>query len=184
MAQGLNPKQEAFVSAYIGDAKGNATEAARIARYAEPNVQGPRLLVNVRIQDRIADYRTKIEAEGLASQQNRIDAYNRRWRLLEQIRDERSKDDWLADVPGGSTGFVVKQLKTVKHQYIPEPNDEDGKSSSMMIETWESAVDTGFLKEFRELEKQAAHDLGQWTEKREVTGKDGAPFKFILEVIE
>lgn len=115
----------------------------------------------------------KIKAEGIANKQNRIDAYNRRWQYLEQIRQARADDEWLADVPGGKTGLVVKQLKTVKHQYIPDPDDEDGKPSSMVVEMWESAVDTGLLREWRELEKQAAQDVGQWTEKKEVTGKDG-----------
>lgn len=180
MAQ-LTAKQLMFVSAYVGAANGNATEAARIAGYAEPNKQGPRLLVNVGVAEHVAEFRSRIEAEGIANQQNRIDAYNKRWKLLEQIRKERSEDDFLSDVPGGSTGFVVKVLKNVKHQYIPDADDEDGKESAMVIETWESAVDTGFLKEFRELEKQAAQDLGQWTEKREITGHAGGPIE-ITEV--
>lgn len=130
---------------------------------------------------RVAHYKAEIAAavkrQGIANKQNRIDAYNRRWELLEQIRMERANDEWLSDAPGGKTGFVVKQLKTVKHHYVPDPDDEDGKPSTMMVETWESVVDTGFLREFRELEKQAAQDSGQWTEKREVTGKDGGPIE-------
>jgi len=39
-----------FVAYYLGKANGNATEAARMAGYAEPNTQGPRLLVNVGIR--------------------------------------------------------------------------------------------------------------------------------------
>jgi len=134
--------------------------------------------------DRVAFHRRelaeKIRQEGIANRQNRVDAYNKRWGLLEEIRVARSEDEWLADVPGGSTGLVVKQLKTVKHQYIPDPDDEDGKPSQMLVETWESAVDTGFLNEFRQLEKQAAQDLGQWTEKKEHTGKDGAPLTVVI----
>lgn len=184
MANGLTTKQEAFVAAYIGQAKGNATEAARLAGYegSEATLRsiGSENLTKPNIEARIAEYRARIEAEGLANQQNRIDAYNRRWKLLEQIRKERAEDEWLADVPGGKTGFVVKQLKTVKHQYIPDPDDEDGKPSQMIVETWESAVDTGLLRELRELEKQAAQDIGQWTEKREVTGKDGESFAIVF----
>lgn len=54
----LTLKQEAFVAAYLGQANGNATEAARIAGYAQPNQQGPRLLVNVGIASRV---RAKVE---------------------------------------------------------------------------------------------------------------------------
>ena len=35
MSTALTPKQQAFVLAYIGPAKGNATEAARMAGYSE-----------------------------------------------------------------------------------------------------------------------------------------------------
>ena len=185
MANGLSPKQEAFVSAYIGAAHGNATEAARIAGYQGTDAVlrsiASENLTKPNIQERIAEYRKRIEDEGIANQQNRIDAYNRRWKLLEQIRTERAGDEWLSDVPGGSTGFVVKQLKTVKHHYLPDPDDEDGKPSQMLVETWESAVDVGLLREWRELEKQAAQDIGQWTEKREVTGAGGGPIE-ITEV--
>lgn len=52
----LSTKQELFVAAYLGDAHGNATEAARMAGYKSPNVQGPRLLGNVGIAARISEH--------------------------------------------------------------------------------------------------------------------------------
>lgn len=52
----LTTKQEAFVAAYLGAAHGNATEAARMAGYKNPNVQGPRLLVNVGIAARVSQH--------------------------------------------------------------------------------------------------------------------------------
>ena len=39
----MTDKQLAFVNAYIGDAHFNATEAARLAKYANPNQQGWRI---------------------------------------------------------------------------------------------------------------------------------------------
>lgn len=48
---GLTPKQRVFVEHYL--ISWNATEAARQAGYAEPNKQGPRLLVNVGIAEAI-----------------------------------------------------------------------------------------------------------------------------------
>lgn len=44
----LSPPRQAFVEHYLRT--WNATEAARLAGYAAPNKQGPRLLVNVGIQ--------------------------------------------------------------------------------------------------------------------------------------
>lgn len=59
----LTPKQKAFAEHYA--ACGNATESARLAGYAEPNKQGPRLLVNVGV----AEY---IESLTKPAQQRRI----------------------------------------------------------------------------------------------------------------
>lgn len=44
---GLTERRRRFVEAFAGEAKGSATEAARIAGYAQPHSQGPRLLKNV-----------------------------------------------------------------------------------------------------------------------------------------
>lgn len=52
----LTLKQEAFIAAYLGAAKGNATEAARIAGYRQPQSQGSRLLKNVEIAARVSGY--------------------------------------------------------------------------------------------------------------------------------
>jgi phage terminase small subunit len=47
----LSNKQQIFVEEYL--TTWNATEAARRARYAHPNVQGSRLLVNISIAEEI-----------------------------------------------------------------------------------------------------------------------------------
>lgn len=56
----LTFKQEAFVAAYLGEAHGNATEAARIAGYKKPHPEGVRLLRNAtiaaRVQEQVAKY--------------------------------------------------------------------------------------------------------------------------------
>ena len=52
----LTLKQEAFIAAYLGAAKGNATEAARIAGYKHPNVQGAQNLAKPSIAARVADH--------------------------------------------------------------------------------------------------------------------------------
>jgi phage terminase small subunit len=53
----LTPKQEQFVSAYVGEARYNATKAAMLAGYSEATAysQGHRLLKNVEIAARIKD---------------------------------------------------------------------------------------------------------------------------------
>jgi phage terminase small subunit len=46
----LPEKRRRFIEAYLGEAKGNATEAARIAGYGSPAVEGCRLLKNAQVQ--------------------------------------------------------------------------------------------------------------------------------------
>lgn len=59
----LNPRHRLFVLAYLADP--NATEAARKAGYKHPDVQGPRLLGNVRVAAAIAEGRSKIESKAM-----------------------------------------------------------------------------------------------------------------------
>ena len=56
----LSDKQQRFVDEYLVDL--NATQAAKRAGYAEPNKQGPRLLVNVGIKDAIDRAKAKRDA--------------------------------------------------------------------------------------------------------------------------
>lgn len=49
-------KQELFIAAYLGEAKGNATEAARIAGYKKPKEQGYENLNKPHIHARVKDY--------------------------------------------------------------------------------------------------------------------------------
>jgi hypothetical protein len=52
----LTTKQQEFVAAYIGEAHGNATEAARMAGYAKPGQEGHRLLKNAEIAMRVRNH--------------------------------------------------------------------------------------------------------------------------------
>lgn len=52
----LTLKQEAFVAAYLGAARGNATEAARMAGYKQPRQEGSRLLSNADIAARVSQH--------------------------------------------------------------------------------------------------------------------------------
>ena len=54
----LTMKQEAFILAYVGEARGNATLAAKMAGYAESGAseEGYRLMRNPKIRARIDEY--------------------------------------------------------------------------------------------------------------------------------
>lgn len=114
-----------------------------------------------RIAEIVAAYRDAIKAEGIANVKNRVAAQNDRWERMQAVIAERAASEEMANVPGGKTGLLVHTYKLV-----------GGKEPVVMDEY---AVDTGLLSELRAHEKQAAQELGQWTEKQEVTGKGGKP---------
>jgi hypothetical protein len=60
--------------------------------------------------------------------------------------------------PGGATGFITRDFKSTRDALIPV-----------------YAFDAALMKERRELRKQIAQELGEWTEKHELAGRDGGP---------
>jgi len=111
-------------------------------------------------------YVDALKDRGIAERQNRVDALNDRWRRLQTVIDERAED--MATVPGGSTGLLVRQTKTVG----------TGPQAQIIDEY---AVDTGLLRELRAHEEQAAKELGQWIEKQDTTS-GGEPVRFTIAI--
>jgi hypothetical protein len=125
-----------------------------------------------RVAEILKDVSEQLRAKGLADRQNRLDALNDRHERMKEVIRQRAES--LKDVPGGgNTGLLVRQVKGI------------GKGEDFQV-VEEYAVDTGLLREMREHEKQAAIELGEWTEKREHTGKDGEDlFKHItVEIVD
>lgn len=124
-----------------------------------------------RIAQHVQAFREEIRAEGIANKQNRIDALNDRWHRMMTVIDERAEAEENQDAPGGSTGLLVRDYKMVG--FGPQ---------ARFVETF--AVDTGLLREMRETEKQAAQELGHWTEKRDITsaGKAVMPATFTITI--
>jgi hypothetical protein len=115
-----------------------------------------------KLAEAIAEIEARIFSRGIARRLNRVKALDKRWDKLQQVIKERAASEQMQAVPGGKTGLLVRDVKGV------------GKGEDFqLVELY--AVDTGLLKELREHEKQAAQELGQWTEKQELTGKDGEP---------
>lgn len=119
-----------------------------------------------RVNEVIDDFRSEIRRRGLAILERRVESVNDRWRRLQVVVQERANSPEMIDVPGGSSGLLVKSLKGI-----------GGGDDFQVVETYE--VDTGLLKSILDLEKQAAQELGQWTERQELTGKDGGPLQII-----
>lgn len=168
----LTTKQEKFVAAYIGRANGNATESARLAGYtgSENTLKsvGNENMTKPDILAEIEKMRDQVRKDGIAVQQNRIDEQNTRWKLLIEVRQARANDPFYADVSGGSTGLIVKQLKQVTYTYEKNPDDPKSQYRQVRNEVWEASLDATMLRAMNELEKASATELGQIIDKSSV----------------
>jgi hypothetical protein len=104
-------------------------------------------------------FREAIVQEGIANRQNRINALNERWELMQQVIEARAADATMTGA-GHETGLLVRTYKPGKFRTVEEYR-----------------VDAALLAELRAHELQAARELGQLVEKRELTGKDGGPME-------
>jgi hypothetical protein len=116
--------------------------------------------------ERVAEHVQTLEAEmlqfSIAKRRKRIAALDDRWQRMQQVIEARSLEmsgvDSYGDpaIPGGITGLLVHQERAIGN----------GQNQTIIDEY---AVDTGLLRELRAHEEQAAKELGQWTEKKDLT---------------
>lgn len=100
--------------------------------------------------------------QGIAERLNRVQALDDRWLRMRRIIAERAASAEMQSVPGGTSGLLIRTVKGV-----------GGGENFQVVD--EYAVDTGLLRELREVEKQAAQEMGQWTEKHEHTAAESEP---------
>lgn len=93
---------------------------------------------------------------GLARRERRLQVLSDLHERVQTVIDERASDASMVSVPGGGTGLLVRNVKSV------------GKGEGCQIVN-EYTVDTSLLRELRAIEEQIAKELGQWTEKQELT---------------
>lgn len=131
-----------------------------------------------------AGFREVAEREGVALVGNRLQRYNRDWRRLEEIKNARAREaaekqaafDALmqAALERGDTPEQICKLAQDNRWPVVYAGMETGllvRTVRHMGRTTveEVAVDTGLLAEQRAIEIQAAKELGQWTERKDVT---------------
>lgn len=116
----LPPKRRVFVEAYCGEAAGNATEAARIARYAHPSQQGHRLLRNAQVQAALAELTAPERNRRVATREERLAFYTGVMEDPAQQTKDRLKAAELLGKVGGD--FVVKVEVETKN--VPASREE------------------------------------------------------------
>lgn len=106
------------------------------------------------------EFAAVVRREAILTVEGRVAEYASRHERMRSVIDRRAAAGGSA--PGAETGLLVQSFKAIG----------SGESAYAQAE-W--SVDTGLLREMRELEKQAAQDLGQWAERKEHSGPNGGP---------
>jgi predicted DNA-binding protein (UPF0251 family) len=118
---------------------------------------------SARVAEIVASLEKAILQQGIARKARRVQAQNDRWKRMQQVIDERASAPEMQTVAGGKAGLMVRILKSIG-------------AGLAAHEVEEFAVDTALLKELRELEKLAALELGQLTNKHDVSVTAPIPY--------
>jgi hypothetical protein len=172
-----NPRHELF--ARLVAAGKPATRAYVEAGFAESGADQSacRLLkkpgVEKRVRELQAEIGAKLDKRTIRDLNERLNEYQTRWDKMRTVTQERAEAPEMQDVPGGRTGLLVRTIKSIG-------------SGEKATTVEEFAVDTGLLREIRELELQVSKELGQFVEKHDVTGTilNGTdPYRLVGETI-
>ena len=144
---------------------------AKVAGISKRTLEKWKLLpeFRIRVYEHRERERRELEKRGLRERANRLQAKQRRWTKLEQIVEERGADPEMQTVPGGKTGFIVRQIKQL-----------GAGPSAQIVE--EYAVDTGLLRAFDKLEQDTAIEIGEWNDKGSEAGSPIMLFQRVLIV--
>lgn len=154
-ASGLNAS-DAYNQAYGGDKSANVARAS-----------GARLLASVAIQQRVAELKKPVDeaAKQVAAQiadatiQNkakRIATYETDFDAICELQAARANDPDNQEIPGIKTGTLAvarEMLGGGKHGY----------------EVKVARFDAALMREKREIRKQMAIEIGEWSEKQDIT---------------
>jgi transposase-like protein len=114
-----------------------------------------------RVQEEIEEYVAVVRRRGIARLEKRVDALNDRWRRMQRVIEARAQT-YADDAHGAETGLLCRTVRW-------EGTGDDRRAIN------EYEFDAALAREMREHEKQAAQELGQWTEKRELSGDPDHP---------
>jgi hypothetical protein len=98
----------------------------------------------------------------IAKRVKRVMWLDQRHAKLQRIIRERGASEEMKDIPGGTTGLLVRQVKGV------------GRADNFRL-IYEYVLDAALLAEMRALEKAAAQELEHFVEIHQAQGPDGGP---------
>ena len=110
------------------------------------------------VDEHLADLLAEAKSVGIAKVQIRVQHLQRRHDGLMAIIKARSESPLMASAPGGSTGLLARDLKEV---------------AGNEVEVFK--LDAELLRELRDIEKQIAQEVGEWTERLETRDVSDPP---------
>ena len=119
-----------------------------------------------RVAEKVAELDAAVTRFTIAKRRERIRIRDEQLAKLLTVQKERA-DAYDGQAPGGGTGTQVRQLKVI-----------GTGDSQQVIEEW--VTDTGMQSEMRSLMKEAAQELGQWSEKSTITHTGGIRREFVI----
>jgi phage terminase small subunit len=161
----LTDKQRRFVDAYLNETDFNGTKAAEIAGYSKPRQSASENLSNPTIRKEIDHYFDSLKNEGLRNKNVRVDRLRRmvdayEMAIVGNAKEAQEAMDRGERVPVAAlNGFYERTVKI----------SANGKT----VTAWEfnKALDSAYKQAL----DQIAKELGDYTQKTELTGKDGGP---------
>lgn len=153
-----NTRRELFARLVAGGK--SATQAYIEAGFSKTGAEQSacRLLkipeVDKRVREVQSEIGSKLEKATIRDINERIREYERRWDRMRTVIEERAVAPEMQQIAGGRTGLLVRTEKGI-----------GSGEKAVIVE--EFAVDTGLLREIRELELQVSKELGQFVEKHE-----------------
>jgi transposase-like protein len=105
-----------------------------------------------RVEANVEEFRATVRASGIAQLERRVAALNDRWLKMQTVIEKRAAA-YADDDHGGETGLIRRKVSG----WVGKGDEREP--------VYDYEFDAALLKELREHEKQAAQELGQWTEK-------------------
>ncbi len=166
----LTAKQKGFVAAFTSLARGNATEAAKLAGYAatkrstlaeigRENLRKPGIASAV--EAAFAEFRR----EGATLKEVRLAAKNERWWALMRVLAHRAARYRAQIGDHDAEAAAAEAARRVFGRVVPFEATEgllvEKETVSGNVRSVEWSVDVAMLKELRELEKDIAAEVGE-----------------------
>lgn len=167
----LTDQQAKFVAFYVGEARMNASLAARMAGYSIHGSVAHEVLNKPHVRAEIDRVLDELRGENILNKRNRLEILVDMTDRALAIREARAKHYTEAieagrEVePGAETGMLCRSPKAIP----------TGHGDFELVEEW--TYDRALASDIRSTLEHTARELGEWNEKHQVTGEDGGAIK-------